>query len=71
MSKQKKKRNKAYRGANAKNSRPKAIRVEAVKRNKVHQWWVDRKKAIKPIAITALVVCIIVWLIFELIRMFV
>lgn len=69
MSKQKKKRNKAYKGADARTAKPQTIRVEAVKRGKVQQWWLDRKKVVKPIAIAVAVVAIIVWLIFELVRM--
>lgn len=68
MAKQKKKRNKAYSGADAAITRPVITRIEAVNRNKVSQWWFDRKRVLKPVLITSLVVLFVVWLIFELIR---
>ena len=68
MSKQKKKRNKQYQGQDAKITRPTVIRVEAANRNKVSQWWFERKSFVKPVAIAIVVVAIIVWLIFELVR---
>jgi hypothetical protein len=70
MSKQKKKRNKVYSGADASVSRPIITRLEAADRNKLSQWWFDRKKTLKPILITGAVVILIVWFIFEMIRVF-
>lgn len=67
MAKQKKKRNKVYKGADAA-ARPVVTKVSAVNRNKLQQWWFEKKRIVKPIAITALVIAIVVWLIFELIR---
>lgn len=66
--KHKKKRNKAYTGAGAAKTQPTITRVTAVKRSKVGQWWFDNKKRAKPILIATVVVLIIVWLIFEVIR---
>lgn len=48
MVKQKKKRNKAYTGVDAKTDRPSITRVSAVNRNKVSQWWFDHKRVAKP-----------------------
>lgn len=68
MAKQKKKRNKVYTGVDASVTRPVVTRIQAVKRNKVQQWWFDRKKVAKPVLIAAGVLLVVVWLIFELIR---
>lgn len=68
MAKQKKKRNKVYRGADAASSKPAVVRVSAVKRNKLQQWWFEKKKVAKPIAITTGVIIVVVWLVLELIR---
>lgn len=68
MAKVKKKRNKPYRGADAKNRPNHIIRVDAVQRNKVQQWWVDNKRIAKPILITAAVVVFIIICLIELIR---
>ena len=68
MAKKSKKRNKPYKGANAAKTGPSVVRVEAVNRSKIHQWWHENKKRIRPIAITAGVVAIIVWLIIVLIQ---
>lgn len=68
MAKQKKKRNKPYTGAGSNASRPQTIRVEAVRRNRAQLWWHDRKRVLKPAIITAIVVAIIVYLLFELFR---
>lgn len=68
MAKQKKKRNKPYRGSDAANVRPSIIRVDAVKRNKLQLWWNDNKRLYKPVAIAVLVVIVIVMLVIELFR---
>ena len=68
MPKQKKKRNKVYRGTDAKLTAPQVIRVEAVNRNKVSQWWFEKKRIAKPILIATAVIVILIWLIFELFR---
>jgi hypothetical protein len=68
MTKQKKKRNKVYTGADAVITRPVVTRISATNRNKVSQWWFDRKTFLKPILITSLVVIVVVWLIIELFR---
>lgn len=66
--KHKKKRNKAYTGADAAVTRPVITRVSAVNRSKIGQWWFDNKRVAKPIIIASLVALVIAWLIFELFR---
>lgn len=68
MGKKTKKRNKKYTGADAASTRPKVTRVQAVSRSRTGQWWHDRKRVLKPIIITTIVVIVIVWLVVELIR---
>lgn len=68
MAKQKKKRNKQYSGANASSKQPIITRVQAVKRNPVSQWWLEKKQIAKPILIAAAVAIVVIWLIFELLR---
>lgn len=66
--KQKKKRNKVYRGVDAALDRPVVTRISAANRSKLGQWWFDNKRIAKPILIISGVVAAIVWLIAELIR---
>lgn len=68
MAKQKKKRNKAYTGADAAVTRPVITRISAANRSKIGQWWFDRKRVLKPVLITTGIILLIVWLIIELIR---
>ena len=68
MAKQKKKRNKAYTGADAAISRPVVTRISAVNRSKVGQWWFDRKRVLRPVLIAVAVVAVLVILILEIIR---
>lgn len=70
MAKKVKKRNKPYNGANAAKKQTSVTHVEAVNRSKPKQWWHENKKRIRPIAITALVIAIIIWLIVVLIQTF-
>jgi hypothetical protein len=69
VAKQKKKRDKAYKGSGAAAVKPSVTRVSAVNRNKPHQWWVDHKKIAKPVLIAAGVLLVVVVLIFEVIRL--
>jgi len=69
MAKQKKKRNKVYRGADSKHVAPTVVRMEAANRNKPSQWWFEHKKIVKPIAIAVAVLSAIVWLLYVLIRL--
>lgn len=66
--KQKKKRNKQYTGVDAAISKPVVTRMTAANRSKLGQWWFERKKILRPILIGVGVVLLIVWLIFELVR---
>jgi hypothetical protein len=68
MAKSKKKRNKQYTGINASIQQPTITRVQAVKRNPLSQWWLEKKRIAKPVLIAAVVVIVVVWLIFELLR---
>ena len=56
MAKQKKKRTKKYSGADAAVHRPSITRVSAVSRSKPKQWYYERKRVIKPVAIFVAVV---------------
>lgn len=68
MTKTKKKRNKAYRGVDSKLAVPQVIKVEAVDRSQPLQWWHEKKRILKPVIIAALVIILIVWLLWELLR---
>lgn len=68
MSKQKKKRNKAYTGADATITRPIITRMTAVNRSKFGQWWFDRKRILKPVLITSGVILAIIIIVVELVR---
>lgn len=68
MGKQKKKRNKVYTGSDAAVTRPVITRISAANRNKLSQWWFEHKRVMKPVLITSGVVLILVFLIFELVR---
>ena len=69
MAKQKKKRNKVYRGRDSKVTTPQVVHVEAANRNALSQWWFEKKRIVKPVAIAALVVAVLVWCVIELIRL--
>lgn len=71
MGKQKKKRNKIYRGADASMAKPVVTKISAANRNKPQQWWFEKKRMAKPILIASGVVAAIIWLIYELIRLIV
>lgn len=64
----KKKRNKQYRGTDAAMTRPSVTKISAANRSKLGQWWHERKRILKPILIAAGVIAIVVWLVFEIIR---
>lgn len=68
MAKQKKKRNKVYRGADASVTKPVVTKISAANRNKPQQWWFEKKRIAKPILIASGVVIGVVWLIIEMIR---
>ncbi|NCO10685.1 hypothetical protein GW746_01270 [Candidatus Saccharibacteria bacterium] len=66
--KQKKKRNKQYQGADASLARPSVTKLSAANRNKFSQWWFDNKRVARPVGIAGAVVAVLMWLIYELIR---
>lgn len=66
--KQKKKRNKQYRGQEAAMTRPAITRITAANRSKLGQWWFDRKKILKPVLIAVLIAAVVALLIYELVR---
>jgi hypothetical protein len=68
MGKNKKKRNKAYTGADAAIVRPIITRIEAVNRNKISQWWFDNNKFAKPILIVAAIVVFIIFIVMGIVR---
>jgi hypothetical protein len=68
MAKQKKKRNKVYRGADASVTKPVVTRISAANRNKPQQWWFEKKRIAKPVLIAGGVGVGVIWLIAELIR---
>lgn len=68
MSKNKKKRNKVYTGADAAIVKPIITRIEAVNRNKISQWWFENKKILKPILIIAGIAIFVIVIIIEIVR---
>ncbi len=70
MAKNKKKRNKAYKGIDAAVTKPIITRIEAANRSKVGQWWFDRKATLKPILITSGVILFIIILIIGIVQVF-
>lgn len=69
MVKQKKKRTKKYTGADAATSRPVVTRINAVKRNKLQLWWLEKKRIARPVLIAIGAAGGVTWLIFEFIRL--
>ncbi len=67
--KQKKKRNKVYRGADAKSASPHIIRVEAANRSSLGQWWFEHKKLTRIAAIATGVALAIILIIVEIITL--
>jgi len=70
MARAKKKRNKKYRGADAANSRPNVIRVQAVSRNKLSQWLHDNRPKLKAVGVVAVILLIIVVVVSGVISLF-
>lgn len=70
MAKNKKKRNKVYRGQDAKITQPSITRITAVNRNKPAQWWFDNKKKMKPALIAGAVIAFIIFVIYGIISVF-
>lgn len=71
MSKQKKKRNKAYTGSGAAQARPAVTRIAAVNRSKYGQWWYDHKRMVRMIAIPVAILFALIILIIGLVGLLV
>lgn len=69
MGKQKKKRNKVYRGADASVTKPIVTRISAVNRNPVQQWWFDKKRIAKPVLVAGGVVAVVTFIVIEIVRL--
>ncbi len=69
MGKQKKKRNKVYRGADASVTKPIVTRISAVNRNPVQQWWFDKKRIAKPALVAGGVVAVVTFIVIEIVRL--
>ncbi len=67
MSKSKKKRDKKYRGVNAKqaDNLVRVHKVEAVARSDRAQWFYDHRKSLRRVAIGVIIVAVIVFLVIE------
>lgn len=70
MAKQKKKRNKIYRGPDASLSRPVITKITAANRNRVSQWWFEKKRVVRPALIAAGVVVLIILIVIGIINLF-
>ena len=71
MAKQKKKRNKQYKGSGAAQSQPVITHVSAVKRNKAQQWWLEKKPIVKPVSIAVGIALAVIIIVIEVIRLFI
>lgn len=75
MSRRPKKRTKKYSGEDAKqfnqstSSEPVVHKYTAVDRGKFGQWWFEKKKLVRGIAIAVGVIVLVIWLIVELVRL--
>lgn len=74
MSRRPKKRTKKYSGEDAKRlqaSSPEPVvhRYEAVERSKFGQWWHERKKLIRTVAIVVGVVILVIWMVVEIVNL--
>lgn len=67
--KQRKKRNKIYRGVDAAITRPIVTKISAANRSKLGQWWFEHKRVARPVAIGSGVAAAIIILIVEIIRL--
>lgn len=68
MTKQKRKRNKAYTGSDAAVTRPIITRISAANRSRIGQWWFDHKRILRPVLIASAVVLGVIILIVEIVR---
>jgi hypothetical protein len=69
MSKNKKKRNKVYTGADAAVVKPIITRIEAVNRSRIGQFWFERKKLLKPVLITSGIAIAVIILVLQIVSL--
>lgn len=67
MTKKSKKRSKKFK--NQSTAKPVITKISAEDRGPIKQWWLDKKRLIKPIAIMSLIVIVLVIIIFEIFRL--
>jgi len=67
-SRQKKRRNKPYTGEDAASNQPTVHRYTAVERSKMGEWWQEKKRTVKIVSAISAILLILVWLIFEAVR---
>lgn len=74
MSRRPRKRTKKYQGEDAKqfnqplSTKPIVRHYRAVDRSRIGEWWYERKRYVKPVAIAAGIGLGIVWILYELFR---
>lgn len=66
MSRKHKKRNKPYTGEDAASTRPNIQRFQAVVRSPLGEWWHERKRTIKLIAMIGGGLVVFIYLMYEL-----
>ena len=64
----KKKRNKPYKGKAP--AKPTVVKVSAQKRSPLHQWYIERRQIVKPVAIGAVIVVFALIVIIGLVGVF-
>ncbi|HSW80784.1 MAG TPA: hypothetical protein VLG40_00145 [Candidatus Saccharimonas sp.] len=69
MSRNHKKRNKPYTGADATPSKPVVHRYTAVERSAFGEWWVDHKRIVRIAAIAVVIAFVVVFILAELLRL--
>lgn len=75
MSRRPKKRTKKYSGEDAKqfnqpvSSEPVVHHYSAVDRNRFGQWWFEKKRFVRPVAIVVAIILIVIWMIVEIISL--
>lgn len=69
MSKQKKKRNKPYTGADAASKGPVVHKYVAVERSPLGEWWLDHKRAVKLSSLIGGGGALVIWFLYEALRL--
>lgn len=68
MSKIKKRRNKAYSGADAADKKPVIHRYVAVQRSPLQEWWLEKKRPLKIGGTIVGILTFLGWIMYEAIR---